>query len=83
MPDDMQQLLTLFERHFAGPSDNTLWDLSDVAAYLKMERKTVSNSYRSRPDFPACIRPGGKGQPLWEPRDIKAWARKFKEKKPN
>lgn len=62
------------------PSDNHLWTTVDVAKYLRCSTKTVQNSYVNDPSFPGAIRIMGKGFPKYEPRDVKGWARRYKER---
>ena len=81
MSEDEKQILRLLERLAASPSDNRLWDTQDVANYLNMKKGPVSNTILPRPDFPGAIRIAGKGHPKWEPDEVKAWARQFKEKR--
>ena len=77
----LNDLKLLLDEKASGPSDNTLWNADDIAAYLrKKNTQTVRNQYLPRPDFPPAIRIEG-GHPLYEPKDVKVWARRFKEKK--
>ena len=74
-------IIKLLERIAASPSDNRLWDAQDVANYLNMKKGAVANTILPRPDFPCAIRIAGKGFPKWEPKEVKAWARSFKERR--
>lgn len=65
------------------PFELELWELKDVAHYLK--RGTVAaRSYMSMPDFPTPIRlpassgSGTKGNQLWRAPEVVAWTEKYK-----
>lgn len=65
------------------PFDLELWDLKDVAQYLK--RGTVAvRAYATTPNFPvpirlpACSGMGTKGHQLWRAPEIVAWAATYK-----
>jgi len=66
------------------PADD-LWDAKTVAAYLKKGKQQVLERYAPLPDFPQAIRlplpTGGRGHPLWEEAEVRAWARKHKERR--
>lgn len=57
------------------PIEVDLWGPDEIAAYLKVSRRTVAERYAARPDFPKCYRlPGEKGQLRWKAKEIMAWA---------
>lgn len=66
------------------PLEVDLWDLKTVAAYLKRSDSTVRERIACLPDFPKAIRPPtsrtARGQPLYEAREVIAWARSYKDK---
>lgn len=68
----------------AIPVEIDLWDISMVAAYLKRSESVVRERIACLPDFPKAIRPpstkSAKGQPLYEAREVIAWARQYKDK---
>jgi hypothetical protein len=68
----------------AIPVDIDLWDTQMVAAYLKRSESVVRERIACLPDFPKAIRPpstrSAKGQPLYEAREVIAWARRYKDK---
>ncbi|MBL4791283.1 MAG: hypothetical protein JKY60_20310 [Kordiimonadaceae bacterium] len=64
-----------------GPPDNRLWAASDVASYLNCSVSTVANKYLPRRDFPCAIRLGKIGYPRYEAKEVKKWARSFKERR--
>lgn len=56
-----------------------LWSYSDVAAYLKVKPRTVSEHYALTPGFPKAIRlPNAEGARTGDPRfiaaEVKKWA---------
>ena len=58
--------------------DKRLWDLEDVAKFLKRSYNRVSNHISKLPDFPNAIRIDSK--PLYDPSEVKKWALSKKEK---
>lgn len=68
----------------AIPVEIDLWDTKTVAAYLKRSEAVVRERIACLPDFPKAIRPPSiktaRGNPLYEAREVMAWARKYKEK---
>lgn len=66
------------------PNVDTLWDLNQVAEYLQLNAKYVREKIAPRPDFPKaiCIQSvdGRRGQPRYEPPEIRAFARSFKDR---
>lgn len=58
-----------------------LLDSADVAAYLKCERRYVTDFYMGSPGFPKAIRlpapSGGKGFPKWRRSAIVAYVKKI------
>lgn len=63
-------------------ADDALWDSADVAAYLRVTERYASEFYAALPSFPRAIRPPareGRGRPRWEAKEVKAWAKKFKD----
>lgn len=55
-----------------------LWDSNDVSLYLRRSRRVVVERIVCLPDFPAAIRING-GLPLWEAKEVMAWALSHKE----
>ena len=76
----LEGILTELRR--ARVSDD-LWTVDDIAAYLKKNRRTVQNSVLKFSGFPLAVRVpsenGGKSNPLWVAKEVKAWALRFKE----
>jgi hypothetical protein len=68
----------------AIPVEIDLWDLAMVAAYLKRSEAVVRERIACLADFPKAIRPpstkSSRGHPLYEAREVIAWARKYKDK---
>ena len=60
-----------------------LWDIATIAAYLKREPGTVREQMACLPSFPKAIRlPTSKGraQPLYNAKEVIAWAQSYREK---
>ena len=67
------------------PIELDLWSSTEVAQYLKVSEKQVTDRIACLPSFPCAIRlptgEKGRGHPRWEAADVIEWARKFKEKR--
>ena len=67
------------------PLDIALWSADDVAVYLGMTTKTVSNHVVTLPGFPQAIRlpsrTGGRGHPRWKAGDVIAWAESYQDRR--
>lgn len=63
------------------PISVDLWSATEIAAYLKRDRRTTAEKLVYLPGFPAAIRLPSTGtkkaHPLWKARDVIAWAEKF------
>jgi phage pi2 protein 07 len=59
--------------------DEPLWTGNDVATYLALDARYVKEKLLMKPDAPKAIRMYKRGQPRYEPADVKAWAGKFKK----
>lgn len=60
-----------------------LWDMGDIAAYLKRNPQVVRERMACLPSFPKSIRlpsASGRSQPLYLAEEVIAWTRKFKDK---
>ena len=58
------------------PLNQALWSADDVADYLRVSRRTVTERYACRPDFPEPIRlpsDGKRGHLRWRARDVIKW----------
>lgn len=56
-----------------------LWTPDDVAAFLRVTKRQVSERYSKRHDFPRCVRlpsDRGGGHMRWFPEEIIQWAQK-------
>lgn len=66
------------------PIEIALWDLETVAAYLRRSHAVVRSRIVCLPDFPKAIRPPStrseRGFPLYEAKEVIAWAKKYKDK---
>jgi predicted transcriptional regulator len=67
----------------AIPLSVDLWDMATIAQYLKRDAGTVRERMACLPSFPKAIRlPTSKGraQPLYNAKEIIAWAESYREK---
>ena len=61
----------------AVPLDQALWSAEEVANYLKVAERTISESYALRRGFPAAIvlsQGKGRAHRRWKAKEIIAWA---------
>lgn len=67
----------------AIPIDVDLWSSDQIAAYLKRDRRQVTERIAALPDFPKAIRlpalGGGRSQPLWRAVEVIEWANSYQE----
>ena len=67
------------------PVEIDLWSADQVGGYLKCSGRYVLEHYCTLSDFPDKIRlpsrNGGKGHPLFNAREIVAWAQKYRTHK--
>lgn len=67
------------------PIDVDLWGTAEVAAYLKLASKVVSERIVTLPGFPQAIRlpckGGGRGHPRWKAIEVIAWVEKHQERR--
>lgn len=65
------------------PVEIDLWSAAEIAAYLKMSERQVTERYAPLPDFPKAYRlptaSGGNGHPRWRAREVIAWAERYVE----
>ena len=88
--DDYDNLITRLAEELAErirpqlPLEIALWDTHTIALYLKRNEPVVRTRIACLPDFPKAIRPPStrsvRGQPLYEAREVIAWAKKYKDK---
>lgn len=81
----LEQLVAALEQlnKPAIPIEVDLWDMAMIAAYLKRNVQVVRERMSCLPDFPKAIRlptSTGRTQPLYQAREIVAWARSHQEK---
>ena len=50
-----------------------LWSNAEIAAYLKVDQRQVSERYSCLPGFPRAIRIGGKGHPRYRAAEVIEW----------
>lgn len=55
------------------PNDDVLWDVNDIATYLKRTPDNVRRKVITLAFFPEPIRIEG-GHPRWYPSEVKHWA---------
>ena len=67
------------------PLSVDLWGPDEIAAYLKMARRTVSEKITKLPGFPQSIYlPSGgpgRGHPRWKAKEVIEWVQKYQEKR--
>lgn len=82
--NDNQIATTLVKQLRKIVGDDALWSISDIADYLNMSKKSVTDRLISKPDFPLAIRiPYGKGSRTdrrWYPNEVKKWISKHRSK---
>jgi ABC-type Fe3+ transport system substrate-binding protein len=65
------------------PIEIDLWSASEIAAYLKLSERQVTERYAPLPDFPKAYRlptpSGGSGHPRWKAHEVIAWAERYAE----
>lgn len=77
---DLNKLEKLLERSML--SDNTLWDMNDIAAYMRLSKSTVQQRVINITGFPRAIKlptTDNGGQRRWQPNEVKAWAKRYRE----
>lgn len=80
------QILERIEQKLSPPAfaKIALWNIDDIAIYLKRNRKTVMGRVVYHPDFPKAIRlpsaTGGRAQPLWKATEVIRWAESYQER---
>lgn len=60
-----------------------LWDIATIAQYLKREPQVVRERMACLPSFPKAIRlptKTGRAQPLYNAKEVIAWAQSYQEK---
>jgi predicted DNA-binding transcriptional regulator AlpA len=53
----------------------TTMDTADIAAFLRRNRKHVTDRITKAPDFPKPVIDRGKRLRFWRKEDVEAWAR--------
>lgn len=61
------------------PVNNQLWSSAIIAEYLCRSQQVVVDRIVCKPDFPAPIRLEENSRPLWEAKEVMAWALAHKE----
>ena len=81
-PDLIDRLAAAIAMHTARriPLAVDLWSNAEIAAYLKVDQRQVSERYSCLPGFPRAIRIGGKGHPRYKAADVIAWVEGQREK---
>lgn len=62
------------------PLDRQIWSSRQVAEYLDVSPRQVTERLSNRPDFPRAMRlptDGGKGPLRWKAREVIAWAERL------
>ena len=52
----------------------SLWDTADIAREFKVERRTVTEKWTKRPDFPKPAQRINRKVVRWRPEDVQRWA---------
>ena len=52
----------------------TLWTTADIAQHFKVERRTVTDKWTKRPDFPAPKQRISRKVVRWSADDVQRWA---------
>jgi prophage regulatory protein len=85
-PSIIDDLAASIARHTARriPLAVDLWGYAEIAAYLKMAHRHVSDRVATLPGFPAAIRiptrGAGRGQPRYKASEVIAWVESHKER---
>lgn len=73
---DVADLARRIAFHMDG---DALWELGDVAAFLKCSKRRARD-LSALPSFPPSYRiPNAAAHPRWKAKDIKQWAEKYRE----
>ena len=79
------QLLEDIARMLRNPSqvpwEHVLWSVDDIAAYLQVKPRTVSENYACQPSFPRATHPGG-GHARYYAHEIVDWVATHRVPKP-
>jgi predicted DNA-binding transcriptional regulator AlpA len=68
LADAVRELLARLER----TRDDGLWDADDIAAYMRLSKKSVQNHYLEKPGFPKAVILATGGR-RWVSAEVKAW----------
>lgn len=75
MTEDVVSLLedisAQLRRNSSTPWDQLLWSAEDIAAHMGLSKRTVSDRFACRPDFPTPVRLGGSYR--WYAHEVCAW----------
>lgn len=52
----------------------TLWDTLEIAKFFRVERRTVTDKWTKRPDFPAPKQRINRKVVRWSAEEVQAWA---------
>lgn len=85
-PDIIDDLAAAVARHINHiPIEVDLWGTAEIAAYLKMSAKVVSERIVTLPGFPQAIRlpntRGGRGHPRWKAAEVIKWTERYQDKR--
>jgi hypothetical protein len=61
------------------PFEVALWGIDDVAGYLRRAPAVTRDRIVVLPSFPPAIRLPGNARPLWQAKEVYAWALSYKE----
>lgn len=77
----LEDIAALLRNQNQVPWEHVLWSVDDIAAYLKVKPRTVSESYACQPGFPSPTKPGG-GYSLYYAHEIVDWVASHRVRKP-
>ena len=59
-----------------------LWDVNDIAKFLRLSKSSVQSRIICRQDFPRCViiqTTNNRGTRRWLAKEVKAWSMKHRE----
>lgn len=82
--ETIERIAVEVARRIRPQIEDDLWDSECAGLYLKVSARTVAERFAPLPDFPKAIRlpteSGGRGHPRWPAEEIRAWAKKYRER---
>jgi len=82
---EIEKIAQAVARYIGPRIENSLWGSTQVAHFLDVPKRTVTEKLALLPGFPPAIRfptAGiGLGHPRWPESDVRAWAKKYQQKR--